>query len=131
MTTVDRCRVVPYLLYADVEAALAFLGGAFGFSERLRVPAPDGGVRHAEMNVPGGGLVMLGGAGADFLTPKKLGTRTQLVFVYVDDVDALHARALAAGALIVSELDDRDYGRTFAAEDPEGHHWSFTSQGEA
>ena len=119
--------VTPYVLYRDVEAALAWLTEAFGFVERLRVPGEDGAVSHAEMSVGDDGLVMLGSPGADFRGPAALGAVTALVHVMVDDVDAHCERARRAGAAIAREPQDQDYGhRRYDAADPEGHLWSFS-----
>lgn len=116
--------VSPYLLYADVDAMLPWLTRAFGLTERMRVPGPDGKVSHAEMAF-GDSLVMMGCPGQDYRNPKTAGAVTVLLFVNVDDVDAHYAQARAAGAEIVSGLEDKPYGRTYAAKDPEGHQWHF------
>jgi PhnB protein len=119
-------RVTPYLLYNDVDAALDFIVKAFGFEERVRMPGPDGKAMHAEAGI-GDGVVMMGNPGADYRNPTALGGSTQLVYVYVDDVDAHCETARAAGATIVREPADQFYGdRTYGAEDPEGHQWSFS-----
>ncbi|MGH3665730.1 MAG: VOC family protein [Egibacteraceae bacterium] len=118
-------RIIPYLLYEDVAGALDWLATAFGFRERLRYPDPDGRISHAEMEL-GDGVIMLGQPGADYRNPKRLGSATQLVCVYIDDVDAHCERAKQAGASILREPADQDYGeRSYMAEDPEGHQWSF------
>jgi uncharacterized glyoxalase superfamily protein PhnB len=117
--------IAPYLLYEDGAAAVAFLSNAFGFEEKERMTESDGRVRHAELAL-GDGTVYLGQPEGDFQSPKRLGSRTVLVHVYVDDVDAHSARARAAGADIVEEPADQGYGeRRYAAEDPEGHVWYF------
>ena len=119
-------RVAPYLLYADVAGALAWLGEAFGFRERMRMPTDDGAIRHAEMDVDGDGVILMGCPGSGYRNPKQLGATTQMLYVQVDDVNAHWARARAAGAVIVEEPTDQDYGdRRYAAEDPEGHRWYF------
>ncbi len=119
-------RVTPYLLYADVAEALAWLAEAFGFEERLRFTGDDGRVNHAEMTIAEDGLLMLGSPGPDYRNPKQLGAVSVLVHVMVDDVDAHHARAKAAGAKIMREPADEAYGdRRYDAEDLEGHWWSF------
>jgi uncharacterized glyoxalase superfamily protein PhnB len=116
--------VTPYLLYADVEAALDFLARAFGFEERLRYKGPEGYVSHAEMTY-GDGVIFLGDPGDDYRSPREVG-RTTVVCVTVEDVDAHHRRAAAAGAEITEEPDDQPYGeRRYAALDPEGHCWFF------
>jgi PhnB protein len=118
-------RIAPYLLYEDVAEALDWLGRAFGFHERLRYAGPDGTVTHAEMTLDDG-LIMLGHPGPDYQSPKRLGHATQLVHVYVEDVDGHYERAREAGATIHAEPEDQAYGdRRYDAEDPEGHRWSF------
>ena len=115
----------PYLLYEDVGAALEWLSRAFGFRERLRFQGEDGAVTHAEMELDGG-EVMLGWPGPDYRNPRRLGQTTQLVHVYVEDVDAHFERAREVGAEIVSEPQDQEYGdRRYDVKDPEGHLWSF------
>jgi PhnB protein len=120
--------ITPYLLYEDVDAALDFLSRAFGFEEVLRYTGSEGYVNHAEMRL-GEGSIMLGDPGDDYRSPKRLGQRTVDVYVYVDDVDALHERARTAGAEITAELADQEYGdRRFGAKDPEGHGWFFAAK---
>jgi PhnB protein len=117
--------IIPYLLYADADAALEFLARAFGFEERLRYTGAAGYVSHAEMRL-GDGIIFLGDPGDDYRNPKQLGQETVLVNVYVDDVDRHFERARAAGAEILEEPADQEYGeRRYAAVDPEGHHWFF------
>jgi uncharacterized glyoxalase superfamily protein PhnB len=115
--------ITPYLLYADVAAALDFLHRAFGFEEVLRHAGDGGDVDHAEMRL-GEGVIYLGGPGASYRNPAQLGAATVLVCVSVDDVDAAYERAKAAGAEITQEPADQPYGeRRFSARDPEGHSW--------
>jgi len=118
-------RITPYLYYRDVAAAVDFAVSAFGFTERLRMKGPDGTVAHAEVDLDGG-VVMMGNPGSDYRNPKQHGQRTELIYVYVDDVDGHLERAKNAGATIVSGLEDKVYGdRSYLAEDPEGHQWNF------
>ena len=118
-------RVTPYLFYRDVAGALQFLTTAFGCEERVRMPAPDGTVAHAEVAFENG-MVMMGNPGPDYKNPQQLGHRTQLIYIYVDDVDGHFERAQAAGATIVAPPEDKFYGdRAYLAEDPEGHQWNF------
>jgi len=121
-------RISPYLLYADAEAAIEFLVRAFGFEERRRT-AGGAGRLHAELVHGSDGLVMLGQAGEGFRSRSASGSgATALIHVYVDDVEALHERAGAAGA-DVSELEESPQGdRRFDAEDPEGHWWVFAQR---
>jgi PhnB protein len=118
-------QITPYLLYEDVDAAVDWLVGAFGFTEEERVVGPDGKAVHAGVRL-GQGLVMMGNPGPGYQNPKHQGAVTHEVYVYVDDVDAHVAMATAKGAVILRELADQAYGdRTYAAADPEGHQWSF------
>jgi len=118
-------RITPYLLYEDVDAAVDWLVDAAGFTERLRIKGPDGRTSHAEVAL-GVGVVSMGNPGPEYLNPKRRGGHTQLVYVYVDDVDRHCEAARAAGAVILREPADQYYGdRTYGAEDPEGHQWSF------
>jgi len=118
-------RITPYLWYEDVDAALEWLVRAFGFTERVRVPGPDGRAMHAEVGM-GDAVVMMGTPGPDYQNPRHRGGATQLVYVYVDDVDRHHLVAKDEGARILTEPADQRYGdRTYSVEDREGHLWSF------
>ena len=123
-----RQTVTPYLLYEDAGAAVEWLSRAFGFREVERMEGEDGTVGHAEMEVGEGARIFLGGPGGDYRSPKSLGTRTVLVYLYVEDVDEHCARAREAGAEIVEEPADQPYGeRRYAAADLEGQHWYFAT----
>ena len=121
-------RVSPYLLYEDAAAAVEYLQRTFGFELR-RSQLGGAGRTHNELLLGGDGLVMLGQAGEDFSSPRTLGVSSpSMVHVYVDDVDALHARATSAGA-DVTDLELSPAGdRRFAATDPEGQVWVFAQR---
>jgi uncharacterized glyoxalase superfamily protein PhnB len=116
--------IYPTLRYQDAHAAIDFLERAFGF-ERKALYDDGGVVQHAELRF-GDGMVMLGSVKEgdfDRIAPPPGCASAYLV---TGDVDALHERAVAAGADIVMPLRDLDYGsRDFAARDPEGNLWSF------
>jgi uncharacterized glyoxalase superfamily protein PhnB len=113
--------IIPTLRYKDAHAAIDFLERAFGF-ERKAVYEDGGTVHHAELTY-GRGMVMLGTAGAG---DPQFDTRQSSAYVIVPDADAAHERAKGAGAEIIRELQDTDYGsREFSARDPEGNAWSF------
>ena len=118
----------PRLAYRDVLAAIEFLTRAFGFRERreARLEHPEGTLAWLEV---GDGVVMLGSSGPahhDIYSPSEVGRTTSMVNVYVEDVDAHHARAVAAGARIVMGLEDMFWGdRRYEALDHEGHRWHF------
>jgi uncharacterized glyoxalase superfamily protein PhnB len=94
------------------------------------VPGPDNTIAHAELSF-GNGMVMIGSAREDGFPvkpPGDLGAVTQSAYVIVGDVDAHYARAKAAGAKILRDLQDTDYGsREYSAFDPEGQLWNFGS----
>ena len=121
-------KITPYLLYEDCDAALAWLAKAFGFKETLRFVGEEGYVNHAEMELDGASI-MMGDPGGDYRNPKRLGQTTVQLHVYVDDVDAHLERAKSAGATVVRELKDEEYGdRRYDVEDLEGHRWSFAQR---
>jgi uncharacterized glyoxalase superfamily protein PhnB len=124
-------NVIPTFRYRDAPAAIEWLCRAFGFEKGLVVPGEDGGVAHAQLRF-GNGMIMLGSAGDDHFgrfqkPPREVGgVGTSSAYVIVDDADAHHARAVAAGAEVVLALVDQDYGgRGYSCRDPEGHVWSF------
>ena len=120
--------VTPYLLYEDVAAAIDWLSRAFGFEEQLRFADDDGTVTPAVLAL-GDGAVYLGHPGPDYRSPKRVGTSSHLVHVYVDDIEAHHARAVEAGAPVSGELQDTPYGdRRYDTEDLEGQRWSFAQK---
>lgn len=121
-------RVSPYLLYEDALRAIAYLKETFGFEQR-RAETGGGGRMHAELLLGNDGLVMLGQAWDGFQSPRTLGQYpSSMVHVYVDDVEALHARARQAGAEI-TELELSPVGdRRFTATDPEGQVWVFAQR---
>lgn len=124
-------QIWPCLNYRDARGAIAFLNDAFGFETRACHEA-NGRVQHAELRFPEGGGVMLGTADPDGTEFKRLPVGAACLYVVTDQPDALHARAVAAGAEIIRPLTDQDYGsREFSARDPEGNLWSFgTYRGE-
>ena len=116
-------NIFPALRYKNGNAAVDWLGKAFGFEKQMVVPGPDGGVAHAQLTF-GPGVIMLGSGKHEPGNPwdeVALG-----IYVYVEDVDAHYRRAKAAGAEIVRDLQDTDYGsREYSARDLDGHLWSF------
>ena len=121
--------ITPYLLYEDVGGALKFLAKAFGFRKYgVQVKGTDGTINHAAMQL-GDDLIMMGYPGPKFKNPKRLGQATQHLYVNVDQVDKHFARAKKAGAKILEEPTDTEYGhRRYGIEDPEGHQWYFAHE---
>lgn len=125
-------RIIPVLWYEDVAAAVAWLTTTFGFRERLRRPAPDGTLTHAELEIGDGALMVSDQrAGPDFdgkiyQNPNRTGHVSLILHVNVDNVDKHFERAKKAGATILSEPEDKVYGdRSYRVKDLEGHRWEF------
>jgi PhnB protein len=117
--------VTPYLIVRDAARAIAFYREVFGAVETLRLDMPDGKVAHAELKI-GEGCVMLGEEMAEmgYKGPFTLGGTPVTMLVYVTGVDAVYARALAAGAKAQRPVADQFYGdRSGAIVDPFGHQW--------
>lgn len=131
-------RIVPMIAYGDTAAAIDWLTEAFGFSEHgRRYVMDDGTVGHAELELDGE-LVMLATPSLDYQGPKRHRQVCEAadrwldnpwvvdgVLVLVDDLDAHHERAVAAGASVIRPLEEGPAGRLYTAEDPEGHRWMF------
>jgi uncharacterized glyoxalase superfamily protein PhnB len=121
--------IIPFIRYEDASAMLTWLEDAFGFKRHSFHEEGDR-VVHAEITY-GNGMFMTGSTGEDAeitaKTPNQLGGEsTGGMYVIVDDVDAHCAQARAAGAEIIMEPTDQEYGsRDYAARDPEGHVWTF------
>jgi uncharacterized glyoxalase superfamily protein PhnB len=114
----------PNLLYADADAAIEWLERTLGFERGEVHRDEEGRVAHAELSL-GPAVVMLGTAGAGREPFSGLPAGGGLVYLAVDDVDDLHARAREAGADVALEPMDTDYGsRDFTLRDPEGNLWA-------
>ena len=111
----------------NTRALIDFLVEAFGFEEHFTVPGEGGkGIIHAQIRWPGGGGVMLGDDEVGDADHLALPSGPISVYVVTDEPDAIHDRAVAAGATIVRNLTDEEYGsRGFSAADLEGNVWSF------
>ncbi|HYQ44033.1 MAG TPA: VOC family protein [Polyangiaceae bacterium] len=129
-------RLSSSVFYDDPRAAIDWLCRAFGFEVRLKVEGENGVIHHSELCF-GEALVMVSGTGgkepwqAVYRSPREVGFVTQANALFVDDVDAHHQRAIAAGAKILRALETNDYGaeywtdRSYGALDLEGHLWWF------
>jgi uncharacterized glyoxalase superfamily protein PhnB len=124
---------VPFLRYADADAAITWLCRAFGFQVFLKVPGAGSDVKHARLTLETN-LVMLASLGRDgpleklFKSPAEIGGITQAISIFVEDPDRIYQSALAAGAQLLGPIADFELGgRTFCCRDLEGHAWLFTS----
>jgi uncharacterized glyoxalase superfamily protein PhnB len=118
--------ILPHITYRDVAAATSWLTAAFGFTEHYRYGETDGRVEGAQMHL-GNAWIMLNSSRPGRSSPAQAGHQTQSLTVFVDDVDGHFALAKSAGAGIVEDLHETEYGeRQYGAEDIEGHHWLFS-----
>ena len=127
---VSTCAVIPALRYNNAPAAIDWFCDVLGFSRHAVHEGENGTIGHAELSL-GNGMIMLGSTKEDehgrrFKSPPEIGgVETSSAYIVVPDADAVHARAVAAGAEIIRPLQDTAYGsREFALRDPEGHSWS-------
>lgn len=115
--------ILPHIVYEDVVKAVEWLTNTFGFKEHYRYGNPAQG---AQMSL-GGAWIMLSSTRPGDVTPRKTGHSTQSLTVFVEDVDRHYARTWAAGAKIVEELHETEYGeRQYGVVDLDGHHWLFS-----
>lgn len=122
--------LVPHLVVDDAAAAIDFYVKAFGATEWIRMPGPDGKLIHAALDI-NGTMVMLNDdfpemSGGKSMTPTALGGSPVTIHLqFADDVDARFQRALDAGATVIAPLEDQFWGDRYGAvRDPFGHHWS-------
>jgi len=133
LAAATTATIIPSLRYRDAHVAIDWLCNAFGFS-RHAVYAEADVVHHAQLTF-GNGMIMLSSAaqpgewGGRIIQPSEVeGCETQCPCVVVADADAHYQRAKAAGAEIVDEIADQDYGgRGYSCRDLEGHLWWFGS----
>ena len=117
--------VTPYLYIDGAAKAIEFYKQAFGATEVMRLPGPDGKIAHAEIQI-GDSRVMMSDESEQMkaYSPKHYGGVSGTLMVYVPDVDATFKQAVAAGATVNRPPADQFYGdRTAGVEDPFGHHW--------
>lgn len=119
-------RVMPYLIVDGAAAAIDFYRSVLGATERMRMAGPDGRIGHAELGI-GDSVIMLAdeNPAMDINGPRSVGGSPVTIHVYVEDVDGVFQRAVAAGARALHQVEDRFYGdRSGGFEDPFGHRWS-------
>ena len=116
----------------DADRAIDSYDGGFDTREQARMEGPGGMIAHAELEI-GGSLVMLADPFPQSTTkpPKELGGTSVGVFMYVEDVDAVVARAVDAGATITMPVDDMFWGDRYGkVTDPFGHEWEIATHKE-
>lgn len=118
--------VTPYLICRNAARAIEFYEKAFGARELYRLPGPNGTIGHAELAI-GDSRVMMADESPDgaWKSPQSVGGTPVTMVLYVNDVDDVFRRAVAAGATAVREVKDQFYGdRMGTLQDPFGHVWS-------
>jgi PhnB protein len=123
----DGPRIIPYLIVRNAAKAIDFYTRAFGAELTTRFAEPGGRIGHAEMAFAGG-TIMLADEHPEmgFTGPETRGGATSSLTVYVEDVDAAAARAVAGGATLERPIQDEFYGERVARlRDPFGHLWTF------
>lgn len=119
----------PYLFVRDCAGAIEFYKKAFGTTEKLRMPLPDGKVGHGEI-ILGDSVIMLAEEAPSngFPSPLSINGSGASVFLYVPDVDTLFNRAITNGATVILPVADQFYGdRVGTLKDPFGHVWSIAT----
>jgi uncharacterized glyoxalase superfamily protein PhnB len=121
--------ITPYLYYRDVDSIMKFLSKAFGFRKfGVTMKRPDGKINHGAMQFDDA-IVMMGRPSGTYRNPRQLGQATQSLYINVTDVDKHFRKAKKAGANIIEEPADTEYGhRRYGATDPEGHEWYFAEE---
>jgi PhnB protein len=122
-------QVTPYLCVDGASAAIDFYRTVFGATERMRMAESDGRLGHAELQI-GTAVIMLADEFPDLghLAPKTVGGTPVTMSLYVEDVDAVIAKATDAGATTLIPVENQFYGdRTGKIEDPFGHRWSIAT----
>lgn len=125
----DMHSVTPHLVCEGAAAAIDFYVQAFGAVETARMPGPGGKIMHAAVRI-GDSIVMLADDFPEYggLGPKALKGSPVTLHLYVPDVDASFARAVAAGAAVRMPLADMFWGDRYGqVTDPFGHHWSLAT----
>ena len=124
--------ITSYLVVTGAASAIEFYKHAFGAKEVMRIPHPDGRIGHAELQV-GDSRLMLADEFPEIgaRSPMSLGGTPVSILLYVEDVDAVTTRALAAGAKMLRPVRDQFYGdRTGTLSDPFGHQWTIATHKE-
>lgn len=130
LAKITKATVIPALRYRNAPAAIEWLCQTFGFEKHLVVPNPDGTIAHSQLSF-GNGMIMVGSVlptefGRLMKQPDEIGgAETQSLYLIVSDADIVYQRAKVAGAQIVIDIKDEDYGgRGFTCRDLEGHLWT-------
>ena len=119
-------RLSPHLVCAGAADAIEFYVKAFGATEMIRLPGPDGKLMHASVSINGSSVLLVDEMlDHGIKSPKTLGGTPVTIHLVVPDVDAFVDRAVAAGATVTMPVEDAFWGDRYGVlEDPFGHSWS-------
>ena len=109
-------RLMPYLIVPNASRFIRFMQHVFGAIEQMQVPRSEGVIMHGELRI-GESVIMFADSTEQF-SPRPAG-----MFIYVDNVDEVYARAMAEGSVSVMEPGKMDYGYTCGFKDPFGNDW--------
>jgi PhnB protein len=124
--------VTPYLILSNAAQGIEFYKRAFGATELMRLSAPGGRIGHAEIQI-GDSRIMLADEHPQMgaRSPQTIGGTPITLALYVEDVDAVAQRAIAAGAKVLKPVQDQFYGdRSGTVTDPFGHQWTIATHKE-
>lgn len=129
----DRYQsVTPYLFIKDAARAMDYYKGAFGAIEEMRMDMPGGKIGHAEIRI-GGSIIMLADEFPEMeaRSPQTIGGSPVMIHLYVENVDAVFAKAVELGAKSLQPVKDQFYGdRSGSLADPFGHLWNIATHKE-
>ena len=129
----NKASIIPTMRYKDAPKAIEWLCSAFGFEKHLVVEGDNNTIVHAQLTY-GNSMIMLSSEneneyGQLVKTPERLnGNNTQVPYIVVEEIDEHYKNAVAAGAKILIEIKDEEYGgRGYTCKDTEGYIWNFGS----
>ncbi len=129
----DYSSIIPTMRYNDAAAAIDWLCKAFGFKQHLVVQGENQSIEHAQL-IYGNSMIMLSSVndneyGKLIKTPESFnGYNTQAPYIIVEKIDEHYKKAVSAGAEMLIDIKDEDYGgRGYTCKDKEGHIWNFGS----
>ena len=122
-------QLSPHLVCAGAAEAIDFYVEAFGATEMMRMPGPDGRLMHASLTINGSSVLLVDEMLEHGVkSPKTLGGTPVTIHLVVPDADAFVERAVAAGATVTMPLEDAFWGDRYGViEDPFGHSWSVST----
>lgn len=128
-----KACIIPTMKYKNAQTAIKWLCNAFGFKKHLVVEGANNTIAHAQLTY-GNSMIMLSSEieneyGKLVKTPQSInGNNTQASYIIVEKINEHYKKAVAAGAKIIIENKDEEYGgRAYTCKDPEGYIWSFGS----